>query len=470
MSRGLQTLVAGLTGLLLVVVGCSNGDGTAAGEPTDSLATRGQPFCDSSVQLDVPQPTTAQLDAAGVGELPIAPDQDRVDLVASPFSDPTNVTNPLFPIGKLHSALLNGTVEGKPFRTETTLLPDTRVIEWSPGQCIKVLVSQYVAYLDGRIDEVALDFYAQADDGSVWYFGEDVFNYDSGAVADLSGSWLAGKEGPAAMIMPADAKVGDVNRPENIPGLVFEEVAVAETDKTVDGPRGSVEGAIVGRELHDDGTFSDKVFAPEYGEFYSAHEGDVEALALAVPTDHIDGGVPEDLETMLAGSATIFEAAESGRWPEASSTVEQTTAAWSTHRNSSVPPRLVQPTDRALEALDQAVRARDRLSTQHAALDVRLAVLDLQLQFRPPAEIDLARMDLWAQQVLVDVSADDLAAASGDVATLEWIRDRIARTLDSVAMTGLDAALAELRSAVADEDLEAAADAAGLVREVLADL
>lgn len=78
-----------------------------------------------------------------------------------------------------------------------------RVIEWIPGQFVRVLVSQYVAYLDGRIEEVALDFYAQADDGSVW-FGEDVFNYDGGAVADLSGTWLAGKAGPAAMIMPAD--------------------------------------------------------------------------------------------------------------------------------------------------------------------------------------------------------------------------------------------------------------------------
>jgi len=31
--------------------------------------------------------------------------------------------------------------------------------------------------------------------------------------------------------------------------------------------------------------YSDKVFAPGYGEFYSAHEGTTEAMALAVPTD-----------------------------------------------------------------------------------------------------------------------------------------------------------------------------------------
>ena len=76
------------------------------------------------------------------------------------------------------------------------------------------------------------------DDGSVWYFGEDVYNYADGVVRDTSGTWLAGKEGPAAMIMPGAPKVGDVNRPENIPGLVFEEVAVKAVDRTMAGPQG----------------------------------------------------------------------------------------------------------------------------------------------------------------------------------------------------------------------------------------
>jgi hypothetical protein len=460
-----RTVFAGIALALLGVTGCTAGGGTANSRTPDAE----QSGCQQTERTTVLQPTVERLEAAGLGDLPVAPDGDRADLVAPPFSDPTAVTNPLFPITQLRSVVLNGTVEDKPFRTETTLLPDTRVIEWSPGQCVKTLVSQYVAYLDGRIEEVALDFYAQADDGSVWYFGEDVFNYDGGAVADLSGTWLAGKEGPAAMIMPADPQVGDVNRPENIAGLVFEEVAVAETDKTVDGPRGSVEGAIVGRELHDDGTFSDKVFAPAYGEFYSAHEGDVEALALAVPTDHVDGGVPAELETMLDGSATVFEAATSERWPEVLSAMKQTAAAWSSHRGSEVPPRLVQPTDHAVEALSRAVTARDQLAAWHSALDLRLAVLDLQLQFRPPAEIDRARLDLWAQRVLVDAGAADLDATSGDVATLEWVRDRIARDLDSVAVTEIDTHLADLRSAVADEDLEAATEAATGLREVLAE-
>ena len=152
------------------------------------------------------------------------------------------------------------------------------------GQPVETLVSQYVAYLDGRIEEVALDHYAQADDGSVWYFGEDVFDYSDGAIVDTEGTWLAGKDGPAAMIMPADPKVGDVYRAENIPGVVFEEVRVKDVDKTAQGPRGPVAGAMVARELHVDGTRDDKAFAPGYGEFFTGAGGDVEAMALAVRT------------------------------------------------------------------------------------------------------------------------------------------------------------------------------------------
>ena len=101
--------------------------------------------------LAVPQPSDAQLDAAGLGRLPLAPAAQRVDLVAPPFSNSTVVTNPLFPISNLHSAVLTGHVDRSPLKIETTLLPYTRVIEWSPGQCVRTLVSQFVAYGAGRI-------------------------------------------------------------------------------------------------------------------------------------------------------------------------------------------------------------------------------------------------------------------------------------------------------------------------------
>jgi hypothetical protein len=65
--------------------------------------------------------------------------------------------------------------------------------------------------------EVAVDVYAQADDGSVWYLGEDVVDYERGVAAPTAGTWRVGLDGPAAMIMLAHPRVGDVYRTENIP-------------------------------------------------------------------------------------------------------------------------------------------------------------------------------------------------------------------------------------------------------------
>jgi hypothetical protein len=127
-----------------------------------------------------------------------------------------------------------GKVDGKPFRSETTTLPRSAVVDWYDTK-VPVVLSQYLAYLDGNITEVAIDRYAQADDGSVWYFGEDVIDYVNGSASFTEGTWLAGRDGPPAMIMPAKPKLGDVFRVENVIGIVFEELTVVKVDQTVPG-------------------------------------------------------------------------------------------------------------------------------------------------------------------------------------------------------------------------------------------
>src|SRR6266508_5614376 len=122
----------------------------------------------STETKEIPQPVVPHLD--------VAPESQRVDLRMPTFSHPTEVTNPLFPVSRQASVLFLGHVDGKPFRTEVTLLPETRIVQWE-GQRVETRVSQYMAYLGGRIQEVAYDLYAQADDGSVWYFGEDVADF-----------------------------------------------------------------------------------------------------------------------------------------------------------------------------------------------------------------------------------------------------------------------------------------------------
>lgn len=116
--------VAAIVGLgAAVLVAADRGDGQSGQTVSDAQGLRS---CAETRKTQVPQPTAALLEAAGLDELQLAPTRDRVDLVAPPFSNATKVTNPLFPIAKLDSAILNGQVDGKPFKVETRLLPQTR--------------------------------------------------------------------------------------------------------------------------------------------------------------------------------------------------------------------------------------------------------------------------------------------------------------------------------------------------------
>jgi hypothetical protein len=207
------------------------------------------------------------------------------------------------------------------------------------------------------------------------------------------------------MIMPADPDVGDVYRPENIPGLVFEEVTVRAVDQTVDGPRGKISGAVAVRECLMDGTTEDKHFAPSYGEFTaevkSSHEA--YAVAVAVPPDRAPGSPPAALERLAA--AVLAD------------DVDAMHAAADALPGETTPPLL-------LEQLHRALDARTRGAGQ-ATIDVRHAVLDLQLRYRPQVDVDRDRLALWEDQLTFDRAAADDAAVAGDRASIATIKGRI---------------------------------------------
>jgi hypothetical protein len=142
----------------------------------------------------------------------------------------------------------------------------------------------------------------------------------------------------------------------------------------------------------------------------------LEALALAVPTDARTGGVPAELETISRGAAEIFAAAGAGDWEAATSTLGAMDAAWAAHQaTGTVPPLLDAQMSDALDALAgdalvPAVADRNPEGARNAALDVEMAALDLQLQYRPPAEIDLGRFGIWADQLVVDAASTPSAA------------------------------------------------------------
>jgi len=428
---------------------------TAAATPSPAAtATPATATLDAAIGTTVEWPVTRCGTYSGQG---CAPTEARIDIERPTFSNPTSITNPLFPISGLDSVVLLGEVDGLPFRSETTLIPGSYgvIVDGTP---IEVVVSQYAAYLDGRLEEVAIDRYAQADDGSVWYLGEDVYDYREGAVAITEGTWLAGRDGPPAMIMPAHPQVGDVFRSENVIGVVFEELTVTAINQTVDGPRGPVSGAVVMEELHLDGSISGKIFAPGLGEFDSSHGTDVEALALAVPTDAIADVVPVELRLLSTSAFGILENARLEDWEAANPTLARIHALWQGLQSMRYPPRVVNAMDTALAGFDAAVAAEDVTATSQAAVDVAQSALDLELLYRGNVEID--RFHLHAQQLRVHAASDDLAGVTGEVAVLEWIRDRFATTVSPLTLADVDADLIALRIAASAGNVTAAADLA----------
>lgn len=426
---------------VMVMAGCSN--------PSPSPSASG-------VAGQIPQPS--------VTDMEVADPADRVDLAMPTFANPTEITNPLFPIALQSSNLLVGTVEDQPFRTEVTVLPETRVVEWD-GRQVETVVSQYNAFVGGRIEEIAYDLYAEADDGSVWYFGEDVFNFADGSIADTEGTWHAGVDGPAAMIMPANPQVGDVYRPENIPGLVFEEVVVKSTDETLDGPFGPIEHGILVEEHHADGGNENKNFAPDYGEFYTAADGEVEALALAVPPDGASGSIPDALATAATSADAAVGAALGGDLAQVGDLAAELRAAIGDLDDTEIPALLRPLLGDGIDALSSAASDGDEEAATQAAIDVARLVNDLTLRYRAIPEVDLDRIGLWGAQLISDAGAEDLDGVRSDAYAADYAKERIVGGVAGEIVRLLNSTLTDLQAAVADEDFAAIAESGQALRD-----
>ncbi len=116
-----------------------------------------------------------------------------VAAAAAPFSAPTTIDNPYLPLSKWKSCELRGRQDdGTRERNTLTRLKRTRAFSVD-GQRVETLIIRDRAYEDGRLVEDTLDYFAQADDGTVHYFGEHVDNIRRGRVVDHHGSWLYGR-------------------------------------------------------------------------------------------------------------------------------------------------------------------------------------------------------------------------------------------------------------------------------------
>jgi hypothetical protein len=119
---------------------------------------------------------------------------------------------------------------------------------------------------DEPLIEVSLNYFAQSQDGTVCYFGEDVEIYEGGVVVSTEGSWRAdaGDNAPG-IFMPAEPEVGMSFEQEIAPGVAEDQATIVGTG-TVKVPAGTFARAIKVRDFNPlDGSKGFKFYAPGVG-------------------------------------------------------------------------------------------------------------------------------------------------------------------------------------------------------------
>jgi hypothetical protein len=175
------------------------------------------------------------------------------------------IDNPYFPLEPGTTYIYEGESDGDPVKDVFEVTNDTKVIL---GVTTIVVHDQF--YVDGELTEDTFDWFAQDEDGNVWYFGEDTkeLDPDTGEVVSTEGSWEAGVDGAKpGIFMPADSEVGDVFKQEHAKGVAEDCFEIVDLDASIETPYVDSDEAMETREFSklDRGVIGKKWFVPNVG-------------------------------------------------------------------------------------------------------------------------------------------------------------------------------------------------------------
>ncbi|HEY0950784.1 hypothetical protein [Nocardioides sp.] len=158
------------------------------------------------------EPGTAATSQGAGSEFPQSDEPTEMD----PAEFTADVTNPWFPLEPGTRWTYRETTEdGEVVRVVVTATTVTREI----ANGVTARVVRDTVTLHGEVIEDTLDWYAQDEDGTVWYLGEDTAEFEGGKIATREGSFEAGVDGAqAGVIMPASPEVGMTYRQEYYEG------------------------------------------------------------------------------------------------------------------------------------------------------------------------------------------------------------------------------------------------------------
>jgi hypothetical protein len=200
----------------------------------------------------------------------------------TPPFDPAHFAQPVgnayFPLTPGLVTRLRGTDGAERFVEKVRVTHRTKLIAGVSA----VVVRDVVRRADGTLAETTDDWYANDDQGNVWYLGEDTATYDEhGNLEDREGSWEAGVHGAeAGIIMPADPRPPTATRMEFSKGVAEDQAWVVQRLGQVNTPGGKFTDIVRTLEWS---RLEPRVISQK---FYAAGLGIVEERDLAAGDEH----------------------------------------------------------------------------------------------------------------------------------------------------------------------------------------
>jgi hypothetical protein len=212
-----------------------------------------------------------------------APSSTAYEPVLDPARFVSEIDNPYYPLPVGRTLIYRGVRDGVTQIDRVHVTSRTRVIEG-----ITATEITDVAMHNGRLLEKTRDWYAQDDQGTVWYLGEANKSYEPDGTVDTSGSWLAGvNDAEPGIIMEAHPQVPDAYRQEYLKGEAEDMAWIVIRGGSVTVPYGTVHHVITSLEFaRIEPTVVDrKIYAPGLGivqEFAMAGDAEVAKLVKVI--------------------------------------------------------------------------------------------------------------------------------------------------------------------------------------------
>jgi hypothetical protein len=191
------------------------------------------------------------------------------------FSQPLNVSNPMFPLVVGTQFVYQGTiVDAEGTKQHSVVFTVTDL--WKQVDNARTVVALDQDFRQGGLQEQELAFFAQDDTGNVWNFGEYPEEYDNGKFTGAPSTWIRGTDGAYGGIhMLGQPRAGAQYREGLVPAIQFDDVSrVART-----GQATCVQAGCYRQVLVVDETSPNDPTSGHQIKYYSPHTGLVRVRA-----------------------------------------------------------------------------------------------------------------------------------------------------------------------------------------------